>query len=123
MFCREAGGALALVESGKNHSDILDWNQSSKFPLLLKYCSLGGVKHLLGDDRGTRVDICRVLLRHAVFGDRVLQAVCVTFQQMGPWGQGGGFTKCKWISNEEAKTPPPMRSLWLDLKLSSPPPE
>ncbi len=124
MFCREAGGALALVESGENHSDILEaMNQSSKFPLLLKHCSLGGLEHLWGDDRNTRVDICRVLLRHAVFGDRVLQAVSVSYREMHQWGQSGGSTKCKWISNEEAKTPPPMRSLWLDLKLSSPPPE
>jgi hypothetical protein len=62
-------------------------------------------------------------LRHAVFGDRVLQAFSVSYREMFQWGQGGGYTTCKWISNEEAKNLPPMRSLWLELNLSSPPPE
>jgi hypothetical protein len=126
IFFREAGDALALVDSGVNHSNILDAsNQSSKFPLLLKHCSLGGLEHLWGGNSSTRVreDLCRVHLRHAVFGDRVLQAFSVSYREMHQWGQSGGSTTCKWISNEEAKNLPPMRSLWLELKLSSPPPE
>ena len=124
IFIREAGDALALVDSGVNHSYILDaWNQSSKFPLLLKHCSLGGLEHLSGGGSNTREDLCRVHLRHAVFGDRVLQAFSVSYREMFQWGQGGGYTTCKWISNEEAKNLPPMRSLWLELNLSSPPPE
>ena len=124
VFIREAGDALALVDSGVNHSYILDaWNQSSKFPLLLKHCSLGGLEHLCGGKGSTREDLCRVHLRHAVFGDRVLQAFSVSYREMFQWGQGGGYTTCKWICNEEAKNLPPMRSLWLELNLSSPPPE
>ena len=126
IFFREAGDALALVDSGKNHSDILEaWNQSSKFPLLLKHSSLGGLEHLCGGNGSKKVreDLCRVHLRHAVFGDRVLQAFSVSYREMHQWGQGGGYTRCKWICNEEAKNLPPMRSLWLELNLSSPPPE
>ena len=126
IFIREAGDVLALVDSGVNHSYILDaWNQSSKFPLLLKHSSLGGLEHLCGGNgsKQVREDLCRVHLRHAVFGDRVLQAFSVSYREMFQGGQGGGYTKCKWISNEEAKNPPPMRSLWLQLNLSSPPPE
>ena len=126
IFIREAGDVLALVDSGVNHSYILDaWNQSSKFPLLLKHSSLGGLEHLCGGNgsKQVREDLCRVHLRHAVFGDRVLQAFSVSYREMFQGGQGGGYTKCKWISNEEAKNLPPMRSLWLELNLSSPPPE
>ena len=124
IFFREAGDALALVDSGVNHSNILDAsNQSSKFPLLLKHCSLGGLEHLCGGNGSTREDICRVHLRHAVFGDRVLQAFSASFREMHQWGQCGGYTRCKWISNEEAKNIPPMRSLWLELNLSSTPPK
>ena len=124
IFIREAGDALALVDSGNDPSDILDAsNQSSKFPLLLKHCSLGGLEHLCGGNgKQVREDLCRVHLRHAVFGDRVLQAFSVSYREMFQWGQSGGYTRCKWISNEEAKTPPPMRSLWLELNMSSPPP-
>ena len=124
IFIREAGDVLALVDSGVNHSYILDaWNQSSKFPLLLKHSSLGGLEHLCGGKEQVREDLCRVHLRHAVFGDRVLQAFSVSYREMHQWGQSGGSTTCKWISNEEAKNLPPMRSLWLELNLSSPPPE
>jgi hypothetical protein len=125
MFSREAGDVLALVDSGDsdNYSSILNASdQSSKFRLLLKHCSLGGLEHLSGDHSSTRVDICRVHLRHAVWGDRVLQAVSVFFRDMHQWGQSGGSTKCKWVSNEEAKNQPHIRSIWLELNLSSPPP-
>ena len=124
IFIREASDALALMDSGVNHEHILDaWDQSSKFPLLLKHSSLGGLEHLRGGKDRVREDLCRVHLRHAVFGDRVLQALSFSYREMFQWGQSACNTKCKWISNEEAKNPPPMRSLWLELKLSSPPPE
>ncbi len=124
LICyREAGEALAFVESGANHKHILDASdQSSKFPLLLKHCSLAGLEHLSGGSGSASEDICRVHLRHAVFGDRVLEAFSLSYREMHQWGQSGGFTKCKWISNEEAKNLPSMRALWLKHNLSSPPP-
>ena len=110
------------MDSGVNYDHILDAsNQSFKFPLLLKHCSLAGLEHLSGSG-SAKEDICRVHLRHAVFGDRVLEAFSFSYRDMHQWGQSGGFTKCKWRSNEEANSLPSMRALWLKLNLSSPPP-
>ncbi len=125
LFVSEAADALALVDSGKDHDHIMavhdHGRRSSKFPLLLKHCTLNGVEILSRIEGKVSEDVCRVVLKHAVFGERLLEAVSSSYLEMFQFGSGGGCTKCKWISKEEASNLPPLRSLWQLYLPSSPP--
>jgi hypothetical protein len=124
LVIREAADALALVDSGKNHEHIMaahDHGRSSKFPLLLQHCTVGGVEVISRSEGQVSEDLCRVVLKHALFGERLLEAFSVSYIERFPFGSGGGCTNCKWISQEEATNLSPLRSLWQSHFPSSPP--
>ena len=115
LVVREAADALTLVDSGANHDRVMSaWDQgrSSKFPLLLRHCSFGPLEHLSRSAHGMQEDICRVILQHAVFGDRLLETLSLCGRETFHGGNSGGYTKCKWICKEEASNLPPLLSLW-----------
>ena len=54
----------------------------------------------------------RLHLQHAAFGGRLLQVFSMFEQETFTWGQGGGYTECKWVSREEVGELLPLPSLW-----------
>ena len=93
LVIREAADALALVDSGKNHEHIMaahDHGRSSKFPLLLQHCTVGGVEVISRSEGQVSEDLCRVVLKHALFGERLLEAFSVSYIERFPFGSGGG---------------------------------
>jgi hypothetical protein len=130
LVVREAADALAVVDSGCNYDHIISVGDhghfSSKFPLLLRHCTLNSLNTLNGVEtlsRSTHTSesLCRVVLKHNLFGERLLEAVSASFHDMFSFGASGGCTKCRWISEEEARNLQPLRSLWHLYLPSSPP--
>ncbi len=125
LVLREAADALALVDSGRDHDHIVSVREhgrrSSKFPLLLRHCTLNGVESLSRREGQLSEDMCRAVLKHDLFGERMLEAISVSYIEMFPFGSSGGCTKCRWLSKEEASNLPPLRSLWHLHFPSSPP--
>ncbi len=124
LVVREAADALALVDSGKNHSHIMaahDHGRSSKFPLLLRHCTTRGVEIISRSEEHVSEDLCRVVLKHALFGERLLEVFSESYAEKCHFGNGGGCTNCKWISKEEATNLAPLHSLWQSHFSSSPP--
>ena len=126
LLARQAADVLALVDSGKNHDHImavLDHNMSSKFPQLLQHCAIRGVEKLSRSEEKLSEDLCRVALKHALFGQRVLEVVSASHLEKFSFGSSGGGTNCRWISEEEASNLQPLRCLWRSHLPSDPPSE
>jgi hypothetical protein len=123
LVVREAADALALVDSGKDLDQIIAAHDHwpSKFPLLRRHCTLREVEKISRREGQVSEDLCRVVLKHALFGERLLEAVSVSYREGFSFGGSYGGTKCKWISKEEASGLSPLRSLWQSHFQSSPP--
>ena len=121
---------ISLMEQGANRDSVtLEYGGSRKFPLLFSRCVYGKTETLSRLENHRQGDMSRLHLQHAAFGGRLLQVYSVhkqarasrdsllqvysqSVQEMFTWGQGGGHTALKWVSEEEVGQLPPLSSLW-----------
>ena len=121
---------MSLMESAANRDSItLEYGGERKFPLLLSRCVYGKPESCSRLENHRQGEMSRMHVQHAAFGGRLLQvysahkqarATCdalsqvfsMSEQEMFTWGQGGGHTACKWVSEEEVGQLPPLSSLW-----------
>jgi hypothetical protein len=104
---------ISLMESGANRDSItLEYGGERKFPLLLSRCVYGRPESCSRLKNHRQGEMSRMHVQHAAFGGRLLQVFSMSEQEMFTWGQGGGHTACKWVSEEEVGQLPPLSSLW-----------
>ena len=114
---------------GNRDSTTLEYGVERKFPLLFSRCVFGKPESCSRLENHREGKMSRLHLQHAEFGGRLLQVYIVhkqarvtsdtlsqvfsmCEQEMFTWGQGGGHTACKWVSEEEVSRLPPLTSLW-----------
>ncbi len=122
---------ISLMEQGANRDSItLQYGGARKlFPLLFSRCVYGRPESCSRLENHRQGEMSRLHLQHAAFGGRLLQVYSMhkqarvtpdsllqvysqSVQEMFTWGQGGGHTACKWVTEEEVGQLPPLSSLW-----------